>query len=466
MAKKIVIIGGGPGGYVAAIRAAQLGAEVHIIEGEKFGGTCLNVGCIPTKALMHTAELYQAVQRGGTYGVKAGNVELDWNAAMNNKQRVVNRLVKGVESLLKANKVTIHQGRADIKDARTVAVIGEQAEELTADAIVLAVGSEPVKLRLPGADLPGVIDSTGALKLKAMPASLVIVGGGVIGVEFAALYNSLGSKVTVVEMLPEILPSVEREIAVKLRQQLEKEGVEFLTGAGLKEIKQGQSGLVACVSHGEILHELPGDYVLIGVGRSPRTKDLGLERLGIAIERGKVVVDANFETNLPGVYAVGDCNGLSLLAHAASAQGAACVEAIMGHKAAYFGHIVPACIYTNPEIGSVGITEEEAGKRGLAVKIGVFPLSANGKALIENGGAGMIKIIAGAKHGELLGVHIIGPRATELIAEATLAIRLEATLDELISTIHAHPTVSEAMAEAAMAVDGLAIHWPPGMKTH
>lgn len=466
MAKKIVIIGGGPGGYVAAIRAAQLGAEVHIVEAEKFGGTCLNVGCIPTKALMHTAELYQAVQQGGKYGVKAGSVELDWNAAMNNKQRVVNRLVKGVESLLKANKVTIHLGRAELKDEKTVVITGEQAEELKADAIVLAVGSEPVKLRLLGAELTGVIDSTGALKLKTVPATLIIIGGGVIGVEFAALYNSLGSKVTVVEMLPEILPSVEREIAVKLRQQLEKEGVDFLTGAGLKEIKQGQSGLVACVRHGETMLELAGEYVLIGVGRSPRTNDLGLERLGMTLERGKIAVGANFETSIQGIYAVGDCNGLSLLAHAASAQGAACVEAIMGHKAAYFGHIVPACIYTNPEIGSVGITEEEAGKRGLAVKIGVFPLSANGKALIENGGVGMIKIIAGAKHGELLGVHIIGPRATELIAEATLAIRLEATVDELISTIHAHPTVSEAMAEAAMAVDGLAIHWPPGMKTH
>lgn len=464
MSKKIVIIGGGPGGYVAAIRAAQLGAEVHIVEAEKFGGTCLNVGCIPTKALMHTAEVYHSVQRGGSYGVKVSGLELDWNAAMNNKQRVVNRLVKGVESLLKANKVSIHQGRAELKTAQTVTVNGSNPIELTADAVILAVGSEPVKLRLPGIDLPGVIDSTGALKLPKVPESLVIVGGGVIGVEFAALYNSLGAKVTVVEMLPEIIPSVDREIATKLRQQLEKEGIAFLTNAGLKEIKQAESGLLACVSHAEAMHELPTEYVLIGVGRTPRTRDLGLERLGVAMERGKIAVNADFATNVPGIYAIGDCNGISLLAHAASAQGAAAVETILGHKASYFGHIVPACIYTNPEIGSVGITEEEANKRGMAVKVGVFPLSANGKSLIENGGIGLVKIIAGAKYGEVLGVHILGPRATELIAEAALAIRLEATLEELITTIHAHPTVSEAIAEAAMAADGAAIHWPPGMK--
>lgn len=463
MAKKIVIIGGGPAGYVAAIRAAQLGAETHIVEAERLGGTCLNVGCIPTKALMHTSELYHLAKSGASYGVKVGEISLDWTAAMNNKQRIVNRLVKGVESLLKANKVTIHKGKARIQDPKTVVVETEPAVVLSADAIVIATGSEPVKLKLPGADLPGVIDSTGALKLPSVPKSLAVIGGGVIGVEFAALYNALGAKVTVVELLPEILPPVDREIAVKLRQQLEKAGVEFLTGAGLKEIRQTDAGLQALVTQGELQLELATEYVLIGVGRIPNTRDLGLESLGIAMERGRIQVNAGFETNAPGIYAVGDCNGLSLLAHAASAQGIAAVEGIMGHKSAYFCNLIPSCIYTNPEIGSVGITEEAAERQGLAVKIGRFPLSGNGKSLIENGGVGMVKIIAGAKHGEILGVHIIGPRATELIAEACLAMRLEATLDELVSTIHAHPTVSESMTEAALAADGIAIHWPPGM---
>lgn len=464
MAKKIVIIGGGPAGYVAAIRAAQLGAETHLVEAEKLGGTCLNVGCIPTKALMHTAELYHLAKSSGGYGVKAGEVTLDWNAAMNNKQRVVNRLVKGVESLLKANKVSIHKGKAELKAAKTVVVAGEPPVELAADAIIIAAGSEPVKLNLPGADLPGVIDSTGALKLPSVPKSLVVIGGGVIGVEFAALYNALGAKVTVVELLPEILPPVDREVAVKLRQQLEKDGVDFMTGAGLKEIKQTDAALLALVAQGEAQHELAAEYILIGVGRIPNTRDLGLEQLGVAVERGRIQVNATFETSVSGVYAVGDCNGLSLLAHAASAQGIAAVEGIMGHKPAYFGQLIPSCIYTNPEIGSVGLTEEAAANQGLSVKIGRFPLSGNGKTLIENGGVGLVKIIAGAKHGEILGVHIIGPRATELIAEACLAMRLEATLEELVSTIHAHPTISEAMAEAALAADGLAIHWPPGMQ--
>lgn len=464
MSKTIVIIGGGPGGYVAAIRAAQLGADVHLVEAEKLGGTCLNVGCIPTKALMHTAEIYQAVKKGSAYGINVSGAEIDWHAAMNNKQRVVNRLVKGVESLLKANNVTLHRGRASLVDAKTVAVAGDNRIELTAEAIILAVGSEPVTLRLPGAGLPGVIDSTGALKLANVPKSLVIVGGGVIGVEFAALYHALGTEVTVVEMLPEILPSVEQEIAAKLRQQLEKTGVEFMTGASLERIEQAGEGLTAFVKQNDTVRELTGEYVLIGVGRAPRTADLGLERLGVTMNRGRISVNDRFETSVPGVYAIGDCNGQSLLAHAASAQGAAAAENALGYEATYFGHIIPACIYTNPEIGSVGLTESEAARQGLAVKVGVFPLSANGKALIENGGIGMVKVIANEQGSKILGVHILGPRATELIAEAALAIRLEATLDQLISTIHAHPTVSEAMAEAAMAADGLAIHWPPGMK--
>ncbi len=463
--KRIVVIGGGPGGYVAAIRAAQLGAEVRLVESEHIGGTCLNVGCIPTKALLHAAELYHAVTHGASHGIKAGNVTVDWQAVLARKRAVVTRLVRGVEGLLKANGVTVHRGPGALAGPRAVAVGGENPVTLEADAIILATGSEPVRLNFPGHDLPGVIDSTAALALPAVPASLAIVGGGVIGVEFAALYRAFGAEVTVIEMLPQILPPVDGEIAALVRAHLAKQGIKFLTGARLDEVKQAANGLTAIVAAGDQSEEITAEKILIAVGRRPRTAGLGLEAAGVALERGRVTVDANFATNIPGVYAIGDVNGLIMLAHAASAQGIAAVEHALGHRAAYHGHTIPACIYTSPEVAGVGLTEETAKARGLAYHTGIFPLAGNGKALIESGGTGQVKIIAGAKHGEILGVHIFGPRATDLIAEAALALRLEATVDELITTIHAHPTVSEAIGEAALAVTGAAIHWPPARKS-
>ncbi|EAX46425.1 dihydrolipoamide dehydrogenase [Thermosinus carboxydivorans Nor1] len=464
MNKRIVIIGGGPGGYVAAIRAAQLGAEVHLVEADRLGGTCLNVGCIPTKSLLHTAQLYREVQKGGLIGLKADNVRVDWPVLQSRKQATVTRLVKGVESLLKANKVTVHKGQAALKDARTVIVSGETEKEVAADIIVLATGSEPVKLNFPGAELPGVIDSTAALSLPSVPTSLVIVGGGVVGIEFAALYSALGARVTVVELLPEILPPVDGEIAVKVRQELTRQGVTFLTGARLTEVRQGDGALTALVEAGGKVEEVTGEYVLVAVGRRPRTQGLGLEAVGVALDRGRITVDEHFVTTVPGIYAVGDCNGQIMLAHAASAQGIAAVEHALGHQAAYYPQTIPSCIYIQPEVAGVGLTEEEAKKQGIAYKTGLFPLSASGKAVIDGGMSGLVKVIAGEKYGEILGVHIFGPRATDLIGEAALAIRLEATVDELVTTIHGHPTISEALAEAALAVDGKAIHWPPGMK--
>ncbi len=465
MSKKIVIIGGGPGGYVAAIRAAQLGAEVHLIEKQHIGGTCLNVGCIPTKAILHTAELYHAITHGATLGLKAEKVTVDWPVVMSRKRAVVTKLVRGVEGLLKANGVTVHRGAAAFKGPRTVAVAGESPVVLEADAVIIAAGSEPVRLNFPGADLPGVIDSTDALALPAVPASIAIIGGGVIGVEFAAMYRSFGAEVTVIEMLPEILPPVDGEIAVLVRGHLAKQGVKFLTGARLTAVQKTTAGLAAVVAAGDKTEEIPAEYVLVAVGRRPCSEGLGLAAAGIIAERGRIKVDARFATNVPGVYAVGDVNGLMMLAHAASAQGVAAVENALGHKSAYHGNTIPACIYTSPEVAGVGLTEQAARAQGLEYKTGVFPLAGNGKALIESGGTGLVKIISGAKHGEILGVHIFGPRATDLIAEAALALRLEATVDELVTTIHAHPTVSEAVGEAALAVAGAAIHWPPARKS-
>ncbi len=459
MKQKVVIIGGGPGGYVAAIRAAQLGAEAHLIEKENLGGTCLNVGCIPTKALLHSAGLYHSAKNGRDIGVIAENVQIDWAAVQKNKATVVRRLVNGVSGLLKANGVTVHKGAATVKDANTVLVEG--GEKIAADYIIVAAGSQPARLKFPGSDLPGVIDSTQALSLEQVPESLTIVGGGVIGVEFAQLYSSLGARVTVVELLPEILPMVDKEAAQMLKNAMQKNGVVFFNGAKLIEVQKSGTQLTAKIDCNGQVEELSAQYILVAVGRSAAAAGLGLEALGVELERGRVKVNANFATKVPNIYAVGDCNGQIMLAHAASAQGIAAVEHALGHQAYYNPLTIASCIYTSPEVGSVGLSEEEAQKRGLDYIVGRFQLSGNGKALIDNKGLGMVKIIAGKQNREILGIHIVGPQATDLIAEGSLAIGMEAALEDIAATIHAHPTVSEAVAEAALAADGLAIHWPP-----
>ena len=457
MSEKVIVIGGGPGGYVSAIRASQLGAEVHLVENEKIGGTCLNVGCIPTKVLLHTAELYHSVLHGDSIGLTADNLKIDWNSLIKRKQTVINRLVGGVEGLLKANKVIVHKGKASLEDERTVRV-GDQ-EIIKGDKIILGFGSLPIHLNFPGSDLPGVIDSTAALSLPKPPASIVIVGGGVIGVEFASLFASMGTKVTVVELLPEILPLIDKEITEIIKKEMKKLGITFMNQAKLSRVEKGSKDLIACVDFNGKAEQLPVEHVLVAIGRKPNTTDVGLEKLGIKMDRNKIIVNKDFETSIPGVYAIGDCNGQIMLAHAASSQGVAAVEHALGHHSEYLPNTIPSCIYTSPEVASVGLTEEEAKKKNIDYNVGKFPLAGNGKSVIENNGVGMVKIIAGKKHGEILGVSMVGPRVTDIIAEAALAIRLEATVDELISTIHAHPTISESMAEAALSVNGSAIHW-------
>ncbi len=457
--KRVVVIGGGPAGYVSAIRAAQLGAEVHLVENGRLGGTCLNVGCIPTKVLLHSADLYRLVRCGKIAGLSAEKADMDWPELLRHKQAVIARLVGGVEGLLKANKVEVHRGLASLMDGRTVEIENVRPQRLTADAVVLAMGSVPLKLHFPGADLPEVIDSTAALELRHVPSSLVIIGGGVLGVEFGALFSALGSQVTIVEMLPEILPGLDRKIAAAVKREMEGRGISFLTGSRVAGVSKGSTGLTVKAVGGDTARDLSADYVLVAAGRVPATEYIGLEKAGIEMRGAKIAVDENFRTNVPGIYAAGDCNGELMLAHAASAQGIAAVEhALTGH-ASYHKNTIPSCIYTSPEVASVGWTEEEADRQGLQYKAGVFPLAANGKACIEDGSSGLIKIVAGARYGEILGVHIYGPRATELIAEAALAIRLEATADELVSTIHPHPTISEALGEAALAVNGSSIHY-------
>ncbi len=454
---KILVIGGGPGGYVAAIRAAQLGAEVTLVEKENIGGTCLNVGCIPTKALLHSAELFVNAKEGAKMGVIA-SPELDFAKVQSHKSAVTAKLVKGVEGLLKANKVNIIRGTARFEGPREVVVdTKDGAESVSADKIIIASGSVPVRPPIPGLEGESCLDSTGALALTGVPASMVIIGGGVIGVELATAYSAFNTNVTIVEMLPEILPMFDADLVKVVRRSLQKRGVTIMTGTKVLSVENGAVANVN-VETERGAATIQGEKVLVCIGRRTNTDELGLDKAGIAHDRGRVCVNEYMETNVPGVYAIGDCLGKTMLAHVASAQGEAAAENALGAREVYDEKTNPSCVYGSPELAMVGMTEAQAQQKGRNYVVGKFPLSANGKSLIENGGVGFVKIIAGQKYREILGVGIVGPRATDLIAEAALAIRLEATIDELISTIHAHPTVGEAMREAALKVDGRAIH--------
>jgi dihydrolipoamide dehydrogenase len=456
---KVAIIGGGPGGYVAAIRAAQLGAEVTLIEKNVLGGTCLNVGCIPTKALLHSAGLYRDMLRSKNAGITA-NPELNFDQVQTNKKEIVGRLVSGVSGLMKANKIKVVHGSASFANAHTLTINNNKAadEEISAEKIIIATGSIPSIPPIPGLDLPVCIDSTGVLSLKQIPESLLIIGGGVIGVEMASVYRAFGSQITIIEMLPEILPVIDLEMAKQLRQRMEMDGIEIYTDARVLSVKEENDQAVVRVeikNHEEIFW---ANRVLVAIGRRANTTGLNLENAGIQTERGAIIVNNRMETNISGVYAIGDCNGESMLAHVASSQGEVAAENALGGNCKYDGKTNPSCVYTEPELASVGLTEVQAKEKHIDYETGIFPLTANGKALIMNGGEGMVKIIADKKYHEVLGMHIFGPRATDLIVEGALAIRLEATTEELISTIHAHPTLGEGLREAALAVEHRAIH--------
>ncbi|CAK7005252.1 MAG: Dihydrolipoyl dehydrogenase [Desulfovibrio sp.] len=456
----IAVIGGGPGGYVAAIRAAQLGADVTLIEKEHIGGTCLNVGCIPTKALLHTATLYEEAKNGAACGVMA-EVTLDFTKAQERKAAIVKKLVSGVGSLLKANGVKVVKGTASFDSAKTLRIAKEDGEEkLSFDKIIVAAGSVPAVPPIPGIDAKQCMDSTGALALESVPESMLIIGGGVIGIEIATLYATLGCAVQVVEMMDRILPMMDAELTRVVAKDLRKKGVAFFTGTKVLSVADTGGEAVVTVEDKDGRKELAAKTVLVSIGRRAATDSLNLDAAGITHERGKIAVNDAMETNVPGVYAIGDCNGIIMLAHIASDQGEIAAENAMGHAAAFNPASNPSCVYTNPEFAGVGLTEDEAKAKGVEFVVGKFPLAANGKALIMDGGGGVVKILAGKEHKEILGVHIVGPRATDLIAEAALAIGMEATVDEVIATIHAHPTLAEAFREAALAVEKRAIHIP------
>jgi dihydrolipoamide dehydrogenase len=457
--KKVVVIGGGPGGYVAAIRAAQLGGDVTLVEKARLGGTCINVGCIPTKALLHASEVLETIRNGAAIGIDAGSPVVDWSRVHEHKNAIISQLVKGIHGLLGSNGVSLLQGEGSFLDEKTLAVrTGKGTEKIQGDVFIIASGSEPVSPPIPGIDLEGVIDSTGALELQDIPSSMVIVGGGVIGIEFASLYKSFGCDVTIIEMLPDILPGADREVASTMRRIFERKGITIHTGSRVSSLAvKGGSLTVTANLEGEE-KTLKAEKVLVAVGRRPLTGKLNLEAAGVRSEKGRIQVDEHQRTNKRNIYAVGDCCSPIMLAHVAMREGIVAAENIFG-QAVKMDHLTtPGCVYTSPEVAWAGMTEEQARSEGKGVRTGIFPLVANAKSLTLGETSGMIKIIADEKYGEILGVHIIGPRATDLITEGALALRLEATLEEIADTIHAHPTVGEAMAEAANVALGMGIH--------
>jgi dihydrolipoyl dehydrogenase len=457
----IVVIGAGIGGYVAAIRAAQLGARVGIIEKQYIGGTCLNVGCIPSKALIHVAQVYAQLKEAGQLGIRlAGQAEIDMPAAVTFKDKVVKQLTSGVSQLLKANKVTIFDGVAEALSPNRVKVTLKDGgtTELAAGKLILANGSETIVPPFPGVDGKNILFSTEALEMQKVPESLVCIGGGVIAVELACMFHALGSQVTIVEMLPSLIANEDEEVRKALTRSLTKRGIAVETGARVESISDagGKKRVTAMSESGQKTFD--GEYVLVAVGRKAHAQ--GIEALvsaGLAMDRGKVVANERMETNLPGVYAIGDLVGRTWLAHVAETEGEVAAENAMGHDAHMDYTVVPRVIYTLPEIAAVGLTEEQARERGDAVRVGKFPWVANGKALATAETEGFTKVILG-EYGEILGASIYGPDATNLITEYSLAMRAELTSDETLATIHPHPTYSEALREAILAADGRAIH--------
>src|SRR5881396_254512 len=451
----VVVIGGGPGGYVAALRAAQLGATTAIVEKDRMGGTCLVRGCIPTKALLQSSELYTLAKTGEPFGLVADNVRFDWPTAQKRKTAVVDQLVKGVEGLLKAGGVTSLKGAARLAGRGAIDVDGET---LQAKDIVIATGSAIARIPLPGAEL--TIDSDQILELREVPRHLAVIGGGVVGMEFAAMFAALGSKVTVLEMLPQVLAMVDADLVNVYTKHLAGLGGEVHTDTKVGKVVKGNGGLQVQFSSGGEGGAVEADQVLLAVGRVPYTDGLDAEKAGVKLDRRRVVVDQHLHTDADGVWAIGDVIGGIMLAHVASYEGVCAVENIAGHPQRVPDyHAAPNCVYTDPEIAHVGLGEKEAKEKGVAVKVGRFPFAASGRALTLGQSEGFAKVIADAGSGKLLGAHIIGPRATDLIAEATLAIQNGLTLEQIDLTIHAHPTLPESLMEAALAAQGRAIHF-------
>lgn len=447
----LVVIGAGPGGYVAAIRAAQGGAKVALIEQDEVGGVCLNRGCIPTKTLLHSAGLYQSIKKAAEFGVTVSTPTVDFARMISRKEQVVKTLVGGIQWLLKKNKVQLIKGKAQLESAKEIRV---NEEIIKSENLIIAVGSSPALLPIPGADDPAVITSDEALSLDRLPASLAIIGGGVIGVEMAFLFQSLGCAVTIIELMDRLVPMFDAEVSKTLTEILVKNGITVYTNARVEAIEEG---VISYRYNGNLEHLAP-EKILMAVGRRSNGLSLDLDKVGIKHEKGVIATDNRLRTSVPNIYAIGDVNGKYMLAHVASAEGIVAVENILGRSCEMSYEAVPQCIYTQPEVAAVGLTQEEAEKEGYRIKVSKIPLLANGKALAVGETKGFIKMIADLDTEQILGAHIIAPSATDMIAQVCQMIALKNPAGELAKVIYPHPTVSEIIAEATHGIVDRPIH--------
>ncbi len=459
----VVIIGSGPGGYVAAIRAGQLGLKTALIEKDKkLGGTCLHRGCIPTKSLLWTAELYHHIKEADQFGVELKDPMINWAKAQKHKQKVVDKGASGIEFLMKKNKVTVLKGVGKIAGKGKVEVTlteGGTKQTLETKNIVIATGSVPKSLPNVKVDHKRVLNSDSVLEIPAIPKSMIVLGAGAVGCEFASIFNHAGAETTIVEYLPHLLPIEDEDASKELEKAFRRRGIKFELGAKVETVETSDKGVKVTMTVGSEKKTLEAEILLSAVGRSPVTEDIGLEKTNIKTDRGYIKTNEFMQTTEPNVYAIGDVVPTPMLAHVGSAEGVLAVEHIAGKEVEKINYDrTPSATYCYPEVASVGLTEKKAKERGYDVKTGIFPFSAITKASISNEGIGMVKVVSDKKYDEVLGIHLVGPHATELLAEACVALRLETTTEDIARTMHAHPTLSEIMKEAAEATLGHAIH--------
>jgi dihydrolipoamide dehydrogenase len=462
MSYDIIVLGSGPGGYVTAIRASQLGLKTAIVERESLGGICLNWGCIPTKALLKSANVYEYLQHAADYGINVKESSPDFNAMIKRSRDVADGMSNGIQFLMKKNKIDVLKGNGVLKAGKAVEVTDENGNTTTyaaAKGVIIATGSRSRELPNLPQDGTKIIGYRQAMTLPAQPKKLVVVGSGAIGVEFAYFYNAIGTEVTIVEYMPNIVPVEDEDISKQLEKSFKKSGINIMTNASVESVDTSGKGCVVSIKTAKGEEKIECDVVLSAAGVVTNIENIGLEELGIVVDKGRVLVNDYYQTNLPGYYAIGDVVPGPALAHVASAEGIICVEKIAGHhpEPLNYGNI-PGCTYCSPEVASVGMTEKAAKEAGYEIKVGKFPFSASGKASAAGAKDGFVKLIFDAKYGELLGGHMIGANVTEMVAELVAVRKLETTGEELIKTVHPHPTMSEAIMEAAAAAYGEVIH--------
>ncbi|WP_299215653.1 dihydrolipoyl dehydrogenase [uncultured Dokdonia sp.] len=452
----VIVLGSGPGGYVTAIRASQLGLKTAVVEKESLGGVCLNWGCIPTKALLKSAQVFEYLKHAEDYGLKVDNVDKDFAAVVKRSRGVAEGMSKGVQFLMKKNKIDVIEGYGKIKPGKKVEVDGK---EYSADHIIIATGARSRELPSLPQDGETVIGYRKAMTLDKQPKKMIVVGSGAIGVEFASFYNSMGTEVTIVEYMPNVVPVEDEDVSKQFERSMKKAGITVMTNSSVEKVEKTENGVKATVKTKKGEEILEADIVLSAVGIKTNIENIGLEDVGIVVDRDKIIVNDWYQTNIPGYYAIGDVTKGPALAHVASAEGITCVEKIAGMhvEAIDYGNI-PGCTYASPEIASVGMTEKQAKEAGYELKVGKFPFSASGKASASGAKDGFVKVIFDAKYGEWLGCHMIGAGVTDMIAEAVLGRKLETTGHEVLKTIHPHPTMSEAVMEAVADAYGEVIH--------